>query len=111
MIAEIGHFALILALLLAAIQGTLRLIGGGRRILAWMAIARPVAQGQFLFVALAFGCLAYSFVNSDFSVLNVATNSNSQLPVQYRFAATWGAHEGSLLLWVFMLGAWTMAVT
>ncbi len=111
MIPEIGHFALILALLLAAIQGTLPLVGAGRRIPAWMALARPVAQGQFLFVALAFGCLAYSFINNDFSVVNVATNSNSQLPLQYRFAATWGSHEGSMLLWVFMLGAWTMAVT
>jgi len=111
MIPEIGQFALILALLLAAIQGTLPLVGAGKRIPAWMALARPVAQGQFLFVLVAFACLAYAFVNSDFSVLNVATNSNSQLPLQYRFAATWGSHEGSMLLWVFMLGAWTMAVT
>jgi len=110
MIPEIGQFALILALLLAAIQGTLPLVGAGKRIPAWMALARPVAQGQFLFVLVAFACLAYAFVNSDFSVLNVATNSNSQLPLQYRFAATWGSHEGSMLLWVFMLGAWTVAV-
>ena len=75
-----------------------------------MALARPLAPGQFLFIAFAFGCLAYSFVANDFSVLNVATNSNSQLPLQYRIAATWGSHEGSMLLWVFMLGGWTMAV-
>ncbi len=111
MIPEFGHFALILALLLATIQGTLPLIGAAKRIPAWTALARPVAQGQFLFVAFAFGCLAYSFVSNDFSVLNVATNSNSQLPLQYRFAATWGSHEGSMLLWVFMLGIWTVAVT
>jgi cytochrome c-type biogenesis protein CcmF len=111
MIPEIGHFALILALLLAIVQGTLPLVGAARRIPAWMALARPVARGQFLFVALAFGCLAASFVGNDFSVLNVATNSNSQLPLQYRVAATWGSHEGSMLLWVFMLGAWTLAVT
>src|SRR5512147_2660441 len=111
MIPEIGHFALILALLLAAILGTLPLIGAARRIPAWTGLARPMAQGQFLFIAFAWGCLAFSFVSNDFSVLNVATNSNSQLPVQYRFAATWGSHEGSILLWVFMLGAWTFAVS
>ena len=66
---------------------------------------------MFLFVATAWGCLAYSFIVSDFSVLNVATNSNSQLPVYYRFAATWGSHEGSMLLWVFMLAIWTFAVS
>ncbi len=69
-----------------------------------MALARPLAAGQFLFVAFAFGCLACSFVANDFSVLNVATNSNSQLPLHYRIAATWGSHEGSMLLWVLMLG-------
>ncbi|MEP7183399.1 MAG: heme lyase CcmF/NrfE family subunit [Betaproteobacteria bacterium] len=111
MIPELGHFALILALLLAAIQGTLPLVGAARRIPAWTAVARPAARGQFLFVALAFGCLTASFIGNDFSVLNVATNSNSQLPLQYRIAATWGSHEGSMLLWVFMLGAWTLAVT
>src|SRR3954466_983221 len=111
MIPELGQFALILALLLALIQGTLPIIGAARRIPVWMALARPVAQAQFLFVAIAFGCLAWSFVHSDFSVLNVATNSNSQLPPEYKFAATWGSHEGSMLLWVFMLAAWTLAVT
>jgi cytochrome c-type biogenesis protein CcmF len=110
MIPELGHFALILALLLAAVLGTLPLVGAHRRIPAWMALARPLATGQFLFIAFAFGCLAYSFVANDFSVVNVATNSNSQLPLQYRIAATWGSHEGSMLLWVFMLGAWTVAV-
>src|SRR5690349_8979016 len=111
MIPEIGHFALILALLLALILGTLPLIGVARGIPAWTALARPVARGHALFVVLAWCCLAYSFVSSDFSVLNVATNSNSQLPVQYRFAATWGSHEGSILLWVLMLAMWTLAVS
>jgi cytochrome c-type biogenesis protein CcmF len=110
MIPELGHFSLILALLLAALLGTLPLIGAQKGIAAWMALARPLAVGQFLFIAFAFGCLAYAFVSSDFSVLNVVTNSNSQLPLQYRIAATWGSHEGSILLWVFMLGAWTAAV-
>ena len=107
MIPELGHFALILALLLATLLGTLPLVGAQRGIPAWMALARPLATGQFLFVAFAFGCLAYSFIANDFSVVNVATNSNSQLPLEYRIAATWGSHEGSMLLWVFMLGAWT----
>jgi cytochrome c-type biogenesis protein CcmF len=110
MIPELGHFALILALLLATLLGTLPLVGAQRGIAAWMALARPLAAGQFLFIAFAYGCLAYSFVSNDFSVLNVATNSNSQLPLQYRIAASWGSHEGSMLLWVFMLGAWTVAV-
>src|SRR5256885_13916441 len=111
MIPELGHLALILAFLQAIIQGTLPLAGAAGRIPAWMALARPVAQGQFMFIAAAWGCLAYSFVASDFSVLNVATNSNSQLPLHYRFAATWGSHEGSLLLWTLMLALWTVAVT
>ena len=111
MIPELGNFALILALLLALIQGTLPLIGATRGIPSWIALARPVVQGQFVFVAIAFFCLAYSFVNSDFSVVNVAQNSNSNLPVQYRFAATWGSHEGSLLLWTFLLACWSVAVS
>ncbi len=111
MIPEIGQFALILALLLALVQGVLPIVGAARAIPAWMALARPAAQGQFTFVAIAFGCLAWSFLTNDFSVLNVATNSNSQLPLAYRFAATWGSHEGSLLLWVLMLTVWTVAVT
>ena len=111
MIPELGHLALILAFLLAIVQGTLPLAGAARRIPAWMALARPVAQGQFMFIAAAWGCLAYSFVTSDFSVLNVATNSNSQLPLHYRFAATWGSHEGSMMLWVLMLSGWTFAVS
>ena len=111
MIPELGHFSLILALLLALVLGTLPIIGAANGVRAWMALARPVARGQFLFVAFAWGCLAYSFVTSDFSVLNVATNSNSQLPGYYKFAATWGSHEGSMLLWVFMLSIWTLAVS
>ncbi len=87
------------------------LIGSFRGNPAWMEVARPAAAGQFVFVAMAFGCLAWSFVSNDFSVLNVASNSNSSLPVHYRFAATWGSHEGSLLLWVLMLTVWTLAVT
>jgi len=111
MIPEIGHFALIVALCISVVQALVPLIGTYRKDGAWMAVARPAAQGQFVFVAIAFGCLAWSFVGNDFSVLNVASNSNSSLPVQYRFAATWGSHEGSLLLWVLMLTVWMLAVT
>ena len=111
MIPEVGQLALILALMLALTQSVLPLVGAARGLSAWMAVARPAAQGQFVFVAIAFGCLAWSFVHNDFSVLNVAMHSNSQLPVHYRFAAAWGSHEGSLLLWVLMLNAWTVAVT
>jgi cytochrome c-type biogenesis protein CcmF len=111
MIPELGHFALIVALCIAVVQALVPLIGSFRGNAAWMELARPAAAGQFVFVAIAFACLAWSFVSNDFSVLNVARNSNSSLPVQYRFAATWGSHEGSLLLWVLMLTVWTLAVT
>jgi len=111
MIPEIGQFALILALLLALTQATLPLIGAARGNRSWVALAAPAGQAQFIFVAIAFCCLGYSFITNDFSVLNVATNSNSQLPLHYRLAATWGSHEGSLLLWTLMLGLWTVAVS
>src|SRR5688572_16291077 len=104
MVPEIGQFALILALLLALIQGTVPLIGAARGNQAWMAVAAPAGQAQFIFVAIAFCCLGYSFIINDFTVVNVAFNSNSQLPLHYRLAATWGSHEGSLLLWTLMLG-------
>ena len=111
MIPEIGQFALIIALLLALTQATLPLIGASRGNRAWIALAAPAGQAQFIFVAIAFSCLGYSFITNDFSVLNVATNSNSQLPLHYRLAATWGSHEGSLLLWTLMLSLWTVAVS
>ena len=111
MIPELGQFALALALTLALVQCVLPIAGAARGRAEWMAVARPAAQGQFVFVAIAFGCLAWSFASNDFSVLNVATNSNSQLPLHYRLAATWGSHEGSLLLWTLVLTIWTVAVT
>src|SRR2546430_1228242 len=111
MVPEIGQFALIMALLLALTQATLPLIGAARGNRSWIAVAVPAGQAQFIFVAIAFCCLGYSFITNDFSVLNIATNSNSQLPLHYRLAATWGSHEGSLLLWTLMLGLWTVAVT
>src|SRR5690606_33184125 len=107
----LGHFALIVALMVALAQGVLPIVGAARGTVSWMEMARPAAQVQFALVAFAFFCLAWSFAHNDFSVLNVASNSNSQLPLHYRVAAAWGSHEGSLLLWVFMLGMWTCAVS
>src|SRR5918998_6646779 len=111
MIPEIGQFALIIALLLALTQATFPLIGASRGNGAWIALAAAAGQAQFIFVVIAFCCLGYSFITNDFSVLNVATNSNSRLPLHYRLAATWGSHEGSLLLWTLMLALWTVAVS
>ncbi|MGE4231682.1 MAG: heme lyase CcmF/NrfE family subunit [Dongiaceae bacterium] len=111
MIPEIGHFALVLSLLLAVSQAVFGLAGAARGHAGWMAAGRSAVVGQFVFVALAFGALVFAFVERDFSVAYVATNSNSQLPLFYRVAATWGGHEGSLLLWAFSLAGWSIAVT
>ncbi len=110
MIPEFGHYALILALCISLIQGVLPLLGAhyGRR--EWLVLARPAAQALFLLLAIAFGILAWSFYVNDFSVLYVAEHSNSQLPVIYRLGAVWGGHEGSLLLWIFLLSTWTILV-
>jgi len=110
MIPELGHFALIVSLLVAFVLGVLPLAGTLTGRASWVALARPAAQAQFLLVAFAFGCLAWGFYVNDFSVAYVAQNSNSLLPTVYRLAAVWGGHEGSLLLWVLMLGGWTLAV-
>ncbi|PWB58822.1 MAG: c-type cytochrome biogenesis protein CcmF, partial [Betaproteobacteria bacterium] len=110
MIPELGQLALILALLLAFAQAFLPLAGVALGKPAWAATARPVAIGQFLFVFLAWAALAASFLNHDFSVANVAQHSNLRLPAHYRLAASWGSHEGSMLLWALMLGGWTAAV-
>jgi cytochrome c-type biogenesis protein CcmF len=111
MIAELGHFALVLALALAAAQAVLPLAGAATGRAALIGTARPIAAGHFLFVLVAFCALAASFLANDFSVVNVANNSNSKLPAAYRFAASWGSHEGSMLLWTLMLAGWTFAVS
>jgi cytochrome c-type biogenesis protein CcmF len=110
MIPELGHFALVIALALSLAQAVLGFTGAATNRRALMATSRPIATGQFIFVLAAFAALAASFVGNDFSVVNVATNSNSKLPTPYRFAATWGSHEGSMLLWTLMLAGWTFAV-
>jgi cytochrome c-type biogenesis protein CcmF len=111
MTPELGHLALILSLLVALVQGVLPLVGAHRGKADWIALARPAAQTQFCLVALAFASLAAAFLSNDFSVSYVAQHSNSQLPPVYRFAAVWGGHEGSLLLWLLLLNGWTLAVS
>jgi cytochrome c-type biogenesis protein CcmF len=110
MIPEIGQFALILALSLAVCQAAIPLLGAHRNDAAMMAVGRTAATGQFVFVAVAFGCLTYAFLTSDFSVLYVANHSQLSLPTLYKVSAVWGAHEGSLLLWILLLAGWTVAV-
>ncbi len=110
MAPELGVFSLILAFVLSLAQAFFGLAGAWRGRPVWMAVARPAVTGQFVFVAMAFACLVYCFVNNDFSVLYVARNSNSQLPLFYKVAALWGAHEGSLLLWISILSIWSLAV-
>jgi len=111
MIAEVGHFALILALCLALIQTVIPLIGAQTRNASWVAVAKPAALGQTLFVSISFLCLVWVMVLNDFSVSYVAKQSNTELPVIYRISAVWGGHEGSLLLWALFLSFWTMAVS
>ncbi|MEJ0008933.1 MAG: hypothetical protein WDM77_21855 [Steroidobacteraceae bacterium] len=110
MLPELGHFALVLALLLAGLQGFFGILGPALGRDRWTAAATSAVAGQFVMVATAVGVLVYAFVTYDFSVLYVAENSNSALPLMYRIAALWGAHEGSLLLWIFLLAVWTLAV-
>jgi cytochrome c-type biogenesis protein CcmF len=110
MIAELGLFALILALLLAVAQGTIPLIGAARGDAALMGVGRSAAFGQLFFVGLAYAALTYAFITDDFSLSYVASHSNSLLPTQYKISGVWGGHEGSLLLWVLILSFWSAAV-
>jgi hypothetical protein len=103
MIAELGHYALMLALGLALIQGTMPIVGTRTNDPVLMSIAAPTALAQFAFVAMAFTALAICYVISDFSVENVYQNSNSQMPLIYRLTSIWGNHEGSMMLWVSIL--------
>lgn len=110
MLPEIGNYALMLALALSLVQALVPLAGAHRDNGRWMAVARPATLAQMGLTTLALGCLVTSFIQNDFSVLYVAQNSNSLLPWYYRTTATWGGHEGSLLLWTWMLAAWSAAV-
>ena len=110
MIPEIGQFALVLALSLAIFQAAMPLVGAHRGNEAMMGVGRTAATGQFVFVAIAFGCLTWAFLTDDFSVLYVANHSQLSLPTIYKVSAVWGAHEGSLLMWILILAGWTLAV-
>ncbi|WP_417518646.1 heme lyase CcmF/NrfE family subunit [Minwuia sp.] len=110
MAPELGQYALILAIILAAIQAVVPMVGAARRDAAWMAIATPAAQAQFLLILFAFGCLTVAFVTSDFSVKNVVANSHSLKPMIYKISGVWGNHEGSLLLWILILTLFGAAV-
>ena len=110
MIAELGHFAIVLALAVSIAQGTLPLVGAHRGIHSLSAIARPAAIMQFVLLALAFIALTMAFVGSDFSVLNVWQNSHTDKPLLYKMSGVWGNHEGSLLLWVLILAAFGFGV-
>ncbi len=110
MIPELGHFALWLAVGVTLMMGTLPMIGAqiGRR--EWMALGRPASRVLFALVMFSFLCLAVSFAQNDFSVLVVASHSNTALPLHFRLAAVWGSHEGSMLLWLLMQAGWALAV-
>ncbi|MGL4230000.1 MAG: cytochrome c biogenesis protein CcsA, partial [Casimicrobium sp.] len=110
MLAEIGHFSLVLAFLVCLLCATVASVANLRSGRVLIAFARQATIASFGLVALSFVCLMMSFANGDFSVSNVAQNSNSLLPMQYRISATWGSHEGSMLLWVLMLTGWSAAV-
>jgi cytochrome c-type biogenesis protein CcmF len=107
---ELGHFSLALALGIALLLGTIPIIGSYKNNYRWMAVGMPAALTLFLLTTLSFACLMGGFIGHDFSVLLIAQHSNSQLPLPYRIAATWGSHEGSILLWSVILSGWTLAV-
>lgn len=111
MIPELGQFSLILAFCLSILLGTLPIIGAARSNVLWMNLARPLAAGTFVFLSISIGILAYAFATDDFSVQIVAAQSNTLLPMQYKLTALWGGHEGSFLLWTFMLSGWMLAVS
>jgi len=111
MIPEIGEFSLILAFCLSVILAIVPLIGTMVNNELWMSYGKVLARGQFFFISVSFICLGYAFGTDDFSVAYVANHSNSQLPIQFKLSAIWGGHEGSLLLWAFILSGWTIAVS
>ncbi|MCO4756723.1 MAG: heme lyase CcmF/NrfE family subunit [Oceanospirillaceae bacterium] len=110
MIPELGQYALILALGMAALLAVVPLVGASTGNQLWMGYARPLSKGLFLFLVISICCLGYAFITDDFSVVYVASNSNTALPSYYKISAIWGGHEGSLLLWVVILGGWIYAV-
>ena len=110
MIPEIGQFALIISLCLTLCLGGFGLLGAHKNNTELMSLVKPLTHAQFIFIVMAFVSLAYSFLTDDFSVLYIATNSHSELPDLFKFSAVWGAHEGSLLLWILILSVWMILV-
>ena len=110
MIAELGHFALIIALAMALLLSLVPMVGSFKGYSSWMRLASSLSLGQLLFVAISFVCLAIAFLMDDFSLKYVSQNSNTALPDHYKISAVWAAHEGSLLLWALILAGWTAAV-
>jgi len=110
LLPELGHFALILALCLCLLLGTFPLYGAANGNARFMGLARPLVAGIFVFIGLAYVLLTYSFAIDDFSVTYIQQHSNSLLPFRYKLTAVWGGHEGSFLLWTFMLAGWMLAV-
>ncbi len=110
MIPELGQYSLILAMIMAAFLAIIPMVGASKGSLFLMSFAKPLAKSLFLFMLISILCLAYAFATDDFSVKYVAGNSNSALPIYYKLSAVWGGHEGSLLLWVFILSGWVFAV-
>ena len=111
MIPELGQFSLILAFCLSILLGSIPLVGAAKGNQLWMSLARPLTAGVFVFLAISILILAYAFVTDDFSVQFVAQHSNTLLPTRYKMTAVWGGHEGSFLLWTFMLAGWMLAVS
>ncbi|MDE0731546.1 MAG: heme lyase CcmF/NrfE family subunit [Gammaproteobacteria bacterium] len=111
MIPELGQFSLILAFCLSILLGSIPLVGAAKGNQLWMSLARPLTAGVFVFLAISILILAYAFVADDFSVQFVAQHSNTLLPTRYKMTAVWGGHEGSFLLWTFMLAGWMLAVS
>ena len=111
MITEFGHYALVTTLFVALVQSTVPLIGAARGDTAWMATGKTASVAQFLLIAIAFAILTYSYIVSDFSVVNVAQNSHSDKPLLYKITGVWGNHEGSLLLWILILAVFGLSVS
>ena len=110
MIAELGNYALALSLAIAVLLAIFPLWGAEKGNVQFMALARPMTYGLFLILSVSFGALFYVFAINDFSVQYVVNNSNTTLPIYYRLSAVWGSHEGSLLLWIWLLSLWSSAV-
>jgi cytochrome c-type biogenesis protein CcmF len=110
MIPELGQYALILALVLSIVLAIIPMLGAARGDVFLMNFAKPISKSLFFFLSISMLCLAYAFATDDFTVKYVASNSNTALPFYYKLSAIWGGHEGSLLLWVYILAGWTFAV-